>query len=221
MANIEVLQGNCFSDMVLNSTGNVENWSSMLEANGFNSWTPDLHNGQLLQVPDDATINIDNVNTLKTYPANNASVPDVFEQIDSIFGILAGAMSGFVPDFTAPTVDTNVYYTVPFGICFVDLLLNSTGNVANWESILNANEFIDRNPILYSGERVLIPATVVMNLNNYRALNTYPANNNSVPDVYEQINVIFDSLLYPDDWILRTGYWDDSGYWRDYEKWID
>lgn len=225
MATIEALQGNCFADMVLNGTGNIENWSAMLEANNLSSWTPDLYSGQVLQIPANANINIDNVTALKTYPTNNGTVPDIFEQIDSIFGILAGAMSGFVPDFTEPIVDTNVYYTVPYGVCFVDLILNSTGDITNWEDVLNANEFGDRNPILYSGERVLIPASVVMNLNNYRALNIYPSNNNSVPDVYNQINAIFDLINNPiSDWILYNpdGVWsDEAHYWRDGAKWLD
>lgn len=33
---------------------------------------------------------------------------------------------------------------------------------------------------------------------------------------------IIDGLLNPtDDWILRTGFWDDAGFWRDSKTWID
>lgn len=39
---------------------------------------------------------------------------------------------------------------------------------------------------------------------------------------YGEALAIIDGLLNPvDDWILRTGLWDDSGFWRDHKTWID
>lgn len=39
---------------------------------------------------------------------------------------------------------------------------------------------------------------------------------------YNEGLVIIDGLLNPvDDWILRTGFWDDTGNWRDYKTWTD
>lgn len=223
MAQYSVLAGQTITDAVLNSCGDISAWSDILVSNDMDSWTPSLYSGQILDIPTDTTTNLDNINALKSYPANNFSTPDIYEQIDTVFGILAGAMSGIEPVIEPVIIDTNTYYEIRQGETIVDAIQNSSGNIINWDVITQENGF-DWTPDLYSGELIKIPALTSMSLNNFRALNTYPSNNFSVPDVYEQIFVIFELLSNPlEDWILANpvGYWNDNNYWRDGNVWID
>lgn len=90
MSVINILQGNSIGDAVLNGTGDISNWGAILDENGFNTWTPQLYSGQVLQIPDTITSNLNNVRALNTYPANNFTVPDIVSQINTIFDTLNG-----------------------------------------------------------------------------------------------------------------------------------
>lgn len=227
MATATVFQGNYISDIILNSTGLISNWNAVLEQNGFDSWTPDLYNGQIIEIPDGLTNDPATIADLKQYPANNYSVPDIYEQVDAVFALLLTATPTIAP-VIAPTVqDTNTYYEILNGIGIVDVVLNTCGSIDNdnWFTILNNMGADTWTPQLINGELIPIPADVVPNLNNYRALNLYPANNFSVPDINEQIFAIFDMLNNPiRDFILYNpdGFWNDvSHYWRDSAFWLD
>lgn len=218
--------GEGIGDAVINGTGDLANWESCLSANFFNSWTPSLYAGQVIQTA--GTFNQTNITQFAEYPANNASVPDIDVQINEVFTLMNAQNNslpynipfilggGQVPvievDATLPEVDTNTYFEVSPLSTIGDVVLNSTGDITNWSDILNQNGFNTWTPLLYAGQKVAIPASVNMNLNNYRGLNTYPANNNSVPDIYEQINIIFDTMNL-DVWILAEGIWNGKGIW--------
>lgn len=225
MATVTAFQGNVFVDCVLNGSGDASNWSDFLTENNLDEWCPILVNGQVFQIPSSANINATIVSNLAIYPANNSYDKNIYEQIDTIFGILATASTGIVPNFQHPIIDTNTYYFVREGEQISDIIENSTGDITNWSDILNANNF-DWDELLYSGQKITIPNSVIMNLNNFRGLNVYPANNNSVPDIYIQISAIFEQLInpVPSDWILANpnGEWNDiSHFWRDFAFWID
>lgn len=225
MATITVSQGNYISDVVLNGTGLISNWNAILQQNNFSEWVPDLINGQVIEIPDGLTNNPVAIANLKQYPANNFSVPDIYNQIDQIFALLAIATPTIAP-VIAPTVkDTNTYYEVRNGEELSDVILNSSGDILNWFTILQAGQFLTWTPDLINGELIAIPADIASNLNNFRALNQYPANNFSVSDVYDQIAVIFDELNNPiRDWILYSpdGKWSDiNHYFRDGAFWLD
>jgi LysM repeat protein len=217
-----VKQGESISDVCLNSLGNISLWSQLLDENFFDSWTPTLYNGQILQIPVSTDTNVQNIADLAQYPANNFSVPDIYSQITALFNLLATAPPVNIPIGSLPTIDTNNYYIVRPTETIGDAILNGSGDISNWSSILDANQFSDWTPTLYAGQKVAIPSTANLNLNNFRALNAYPANNNSTADIYEQINAIFDLLNGNDLWILRYGYWLDSpSQWIDTDFWRD
>lgn len=88
MAVYTVRQGEGISDVVLNSTGSISLWSDFLDSNFLPTWTPDLYAGEILQVPDSTTANLNNIRALNTYPANNFSVPDIKQQINAIFDLM-------------------------------------------------------------------------------------------------------------------------------------
>lgn len=110
-------------------------------------------------------------------------------------------------------------YTVRVGETITDVVLNSTGSIANWDLILQANNFTDWVPDLEAGQVIIIPDTVTKDLNALRTLQQYPANNRSVADVYTFIEVIADIIT--NNWILATGQWNDSAVWIDTKNWID
>lgn len=221
MASYQVRQGEDFSDFVLNSCGDIAAWSDCLNENFLDSWTPQLFSGQILQIPDNTNTNVGNIAELAIYPANNFSVPNIAEQINAIFALMENAMP--IPSSNIlPTIDTNTYYYVRPTETIGDAILNGTGDIENWDTITQGNFWDTWTPILYAGQSVAIPSTVNMNLNNFRALNEYPANNHSVPDIYNQINAIFELMNgRGDDWILATSFWRDLGFWRDFARWID
>lgn len=221
MATYSVKQGESFSDFVLNSCGNITAWEDCLNVNFLSTWTPILYNGQVLQIPASTNTNLGNIVELAQYPANNFSVPDIFDQITALFLFLETAPPVNIPIGSLPTLDMNIYYQVRPTETVGDTILNGSGDIENWDVISSSNFWDTWTPDLFAGEKVIIPSTANMNLNNFRALNTYPANNNSVPDVYEQINIIF-AILSGDLWVVRTGFWDDiTGFWIDSDFWID
>jgi hypothetical protein len=220
MANYIIKSGECISDAVENIFGDITNWSATLDENLFTSWTPTLYAGQILNIPTEGTNNPANIQALSEYPANNYSVPDINEQIAEIFEQMEGGMSAFVPNFQPIVADTNTYFEALSGMQISDVVVNSTGAIENWDSILTAGNYDTWTPKLIAGQKIAIPASVTMNLNNFRALSIYPANNYSVPDVDSQINSIFERMSNPNVWILQTGRWNGAGIWTIDGEWL-
>lgn len=222
MVTYQIRAGETFGDFILNSCGLITstNWSDALNANFESDWTPQLYNGQLLQIPVSTDTNVGNIADLIQYPANNYSVPDIYNQINAIFLLLESAVPVNIPVGSLPQIDTNTYYIVRPTETIGDAILNGSGDIENWDTITQAGFFDTWTPDLFAGQKIAIPSTANLNLNNFRALNTYPANNNSVPDVYDQILAIFVTLS-GDPWILATSFWRDIGIWEDSASWID
>jgi len=83
-------------------------------------------------------------------------------------------------------------YTVQQGETIGDVIQNSVGSISFWNDVLNANPSLTQwVPILTAGQQIIIPDTIVRNLNNVRQFASYPLNNASVPTVYTQIATIF------------------------------
>lgn len=80
------------------------------------------------------------------------------------------------------------YYTVRTGETIVDVCLNATGTIANWEIILNANNFTDWTPDLFVGQQILIPDAVEIQNNVLIVTTKYPANN--APGISNLISLI-------------------------------
>lgn len=85
MATYTVKQGDTITDAVLNSLGDISFWDAFLTENNYTDWTPALSAGQVLAVPVVSNANVNNVRQFASYPLNNASVPDVYAKIISIF----------------------------------------------------------------------------------------------------------------------------------------
>jgi hypothetical protein len=79
-----VKQGETISDVVLNATGSILNWSKILDANNFTEWVPTLTKGQQLN------IDYDNLQqnvkfALDVYPAcNNSDIRDLDTLINDL-----------------------------------------------------------------------------------------------------------------------------------------
>lgn len=224
--NYQCKQGETFTDFVLNSCGDIAAWSDCLNENFQNSWTPPIFSGQNLSIPLNTNTNQGNILSLAEYPANNYSVPDIYDQIDALFASMEGLTP--IPSINIlPTLNDQTFYSVRQGEGIGDVTMNSSGDFQNLDLITQYAFFDTWTPILYNGQQIPIPSTINLNSNNYRALNTYPANNFSVPDIYNQIDALFASMDLTDRWILRFGYWLDSNnivgdsLWEDTDHWID
>ena len=111
-------------------------------------------------------------------------------------------------------------YTVRPGESIGDVVMNSTGDITNWDAILTANGFTDWVPVLAAGQIVQIPDSLVnVDANVVRQLSFYPACNNFINKWLSLINAVFG--IISDNWILKTGAWRDLGIWIDTDFWID
>lgn len=110
-------------------------------------------------------------------------------------------------------------YLVKEGETITDVVLNSTGSLLNWDTILTENGTTDWNPDLIPGQTIVIPETVSVDNNTQRELATYPAANNLTEDILTKIEQVF-SIIY-NNWILSTGFWNDQALWFDTKTWID
>lgn len=216
-----VKSGDTIGDVVLNTTGLITNWEAILNENDMDSWTPDLSGGEIVKIPDVIANDLEAVRAMKMYPVCNSSSDIIYGLIGEIFQKLLNVPEVTAPDITTSLSDTNRYYKVGYGETIVDVVLNSSGNIDNWEAILEQNDF-DWIPQLVAGQLVAIPPGVKDDLNAFRALTQYPANNNSENDIYGKIDAIFDILnVTPDKWILFTDFWRDIGIWIDTSHWQD
>lgn len=102
-----------------------------------------------------------------------------------------------------------------------DVVINTTGTFTlfNWDLIMKANAFDSWTPSLNAGDQVIIPDGIAIDKNTFQDKSAYPASNGTVPGYLGLLQIIWNIIL--DRWILRTGYWDDSGIWIDTDKWID
>lgn len=100
-----------------------------------------------------------------------------------------------------------------------DVVLNATGSLINWDAVLTANEFTDWTPRLKAGQSVIIPDTVNIDSNTKRQLSSYPASNSFSDLVVSLIAAVFNQIN--SNWILQTGYWNDSALWLDNKNWKD
>jgi phage tail protein X len=112
------------------------------------------------------------------------------------------------------------YYTVKTGETITDVLLNSTGTIANWEAVLNANNFTDWTPDLYPGQQIIIPDDSEIQNNVLVVTTKYPANNyTGIPNFDDLVSDLI--TKFGEIWILNNGVWNDGGYWIDSAQWID
>lgn len=107
-----------------------------------------------------------------------------------------------------------------------DVVINSTGSLANntdtlknWDLICQANGFTDWTPLLTAGQVLIVPDTVAIDSNTLTQVTSYPVNNGTIPNYLAVLQTIWDLLT--DRWILKAGFWDDSGIWIDTDNWKD
>ena len=83
-----VKAGESIYDAVINATGTLANLNLVLDANGFEDWTPILVSGQALIIPDTVTNDPNAFRQFEQYPVSNTSVNNIDDQIISIFELI-------------------------------------------------------------------------------------------------------------------------------------
>ena len=87
--NYIVRNGETFSDVCLNATGDINQWEVILKANNFTDWVPDLYPGQSIYIPDSAITKASLKTILTKYPANNnADIGDLDIQIMTFINLM-------------------------------------------------------------------------------------------------------------------------------------
>jgi hypothetical protein len=88
-----VRNGEGICDVVLNSTGSLDNWELILDANGFDTWTPILEVDQVIIIPDTVVLQSNVLRILDKYPAcNNSNIGDLDLQIAELIAIFEGTI---------------------------------------------------------------------------------------------------------------------------------
>lgn len=85
---VTVEAGQSIVDICLNNVGTITAWDSILSANGFTSWTPDIQPGDQIIIPAGLTNNLNAVNQFAAYPLSNFSVANIGKQINDIFALI-------------------------------------------------------------------------------------------------------------------------------------
>jgi hypothetical protein len=176
-------------DVCLNSTGGLSSWNDIIDLNSLSDWTPKLYDGQVLQVP--IIINDVTYQQLQLYPVNNYEPFDT-AQIAGLIDLLNG-VTPVEHEIYTPYPKKQIY-VVSQGETILDVVLNATGSIDNWEPILNINGFTEWNPILFTGQEILID---YLNLqkNNIIQFSLYPLNNDSgINNLYNQVNEIISNF---------------------------
>lgn len=88
MSTVTVSVGENIWDICLNATGDLSNLDAILEANGFDTWTPVLAGGQQIIIPDTVNLSQNNVRQLALYPVCNNANNDITAKIKAIFDLL-------------------------------------------------------------------------------------------------------------------------------------
>src|ERR1017187_5263167 len=178
-------------DVCLNSTGDLSSWETILNLNGFTDWNPDLYNGQVLQVP--IVINPINYQQLQLYPVNNFENFDTTQFNPNTNGSLVYILNHVIvkTQNIVPISTKKQIYIVSTGETIVDVVLNATGSLDNWETILNVNNFTDWNPDLYVGQEIIIEY-LDLQINNIIQFISYPIN--SDPGIND-LDVQIDNLI--------------------------
>jgi phage tail protein X len=70
-----IRENETIKDVCLNSTGTIDNWESILNANNFTEWVPSLSVGQKIIIPPNAEIQNNVLMITTKYPSNNS--PDI------------------------------------------------------------------------------------------------------------------------------------------------
>lgn len=82
-------------------------------------------------------------------------------------------------------------YIAKEGETILDVVLNATGSVQNWDAVLNANNLTEWTPVISAGQSLVIPEDAFKDLIPLASLQAYPVCNHSVNDVYAKISAIF------------------------------
>ena len=95
MTTYTVKEGQTITDVIMQTTGynSASNWNSILDANNFDSWCPELIKGQVLNIPDGLTINSIQVQELNIYPPINNMTSQIFIQIIALINIFESELN--------------------------------------------------------------------------------------------------------------------------------
>lgn len=190
-----VRQGESISDVALNGTGSIDNLSAILEANGFDSWTPDLQAGQEVIIPDSVVLQPNVKNILDTYPANNNSAAaDFMIQVLAILNGLAPGANELMDK------DGNIYHGVIVGTqmwLIENLKVTKYADGTPIQNAISAIDWVNASEGAYCWYN-----NDIANKASYGALFNYNAVNHGRPDPIKRIKYGF---LYNDAVATKNG----------------
>lgn len=195
-------------DVALNTTGSLTAWETISTLNGFSEWVPCLYNGQVIEVPE--IINNSTQAQLDLYPINNyTSGIDLSSLIAEIENTLDSVVVEVFPEITQS--DKQLLYVVKDGETISDVVMNTTGTIDNWETILTVNGFGEWVPQLTAGQQILI-SYLDLQQNNIFEFTKYPLCNNAPSDLNSQISELiinFENVILFDDELTEMEFDDE------------
>jgi hypothetical protein len=198
----QVKSGETISDVVMNGSGDISEWFNIIDANDFNDWTPILFADQIINIPNIKNSQI--VKELQLEPCYNITL-NVTSQINSLISIFDSIVDIPVNNFSIPIQDLAQFYKVRNGETIGDICNNATGDISNWQQILNDNLFTDWSPELTENQTIKITSACKIQQNNIRDLFIEPSNNRLPDNINDQINVLISIFTKNNDYIFSNG----------------
>ena len=170
----KIRAGETIRDVCMNACGSITAWEDILNLNEFTEWVPELVTNQEIDVP--YIVDVPNQSLIQKYPSNNDCGINIDILLTNFVNILETAPQNdfVISNITQPFIN---YYTIRAGETIKDVCLNATGTIDNWEDILNANNFTEWVPDLFTDQKIIISSDVEIQTNVLIITNKYPSNN--------------------------------------------
>lgn len=179
-----VRQGETIRDVVLNSTGSLSAWDTIVSV--FNTWTPLLVVNQEIETP--LPIEPFFVQELDKYSLNNKpDINNLDSQILALTEVLDNIEVFEVFEQPGITANPDNLYIVKAGETIRDVIINSTGTISNWESIIDANG-LDWVPELTTGQKIKVVYDELQQNVLHELQENQLCNIPQIPDLNTQIN---------------------------------
>lgn len=196
MINYSVKYNETISDILLNLTGKIDNWETVLSDNGFTTWTPDFTINQSLQITEENNQNT-NIIELKSYPiCNILGINDFETQSQNLIQDFTVNSQPDAATFQIIAEAKQKTYSIKFNETVSDVVMNLTGSILNWETFLNDNNLNTWTPDFTVNQIALITdLSDLLQTNIIYELNSFPiCNVLGISDFEQQSQSIINQL---------------------------
>lgn len=187
MNNYKVKQGETITDICLNTISNISNWYEIINDNDFDTLTPNLEY-KTIQLRNE----INNIGACNSIDVNN-----FWSSINTLKEYFVTEKSTLTNYVLTPKANETTY-TVKEGETLLDICVNQTGTIFNYDSINFCNNFDTLTPSLKANDIIKIPQNVEIQRNVYKSIReTLLCNSIDSPVFWATITKIINNFVPP------------------------